>query len=150
MFFKCKYIICTIYEKLLYARTIGNVVLDDSCKQQQKQKYKLRTGKLIPFGKLIKSLECSIQRSSMRIKFGANAAGSGKRVICLSHPTNKEEMNSILELEEDMEPQKTIKERVNSCYYPLNYTHYAKRILNMILQQTRGSYAEVTQQTIKK
>ena len=41
----------------------------------------------------------------MRIKFGANAAGSGKRVICLSHPTNKEETNkndSRIEPDENM------------------------------------------------
>ena len=44
--------------------------------EPRNQKHKLRTRKLIPFGKLIKSLECSIQRSSMRIKFGGNAAGS--------------------------------------------------------------------------
>ena len=62
--------------------TLWMIIFDDNSKpydihtlEPRNQKHKLRTRKLIPFGKLIKSLECSIQRSSMRIKFG-NAAGS--------------------------------------------------------------------------
>ena len=63
--------------------TLGMIIFDDNNEpydihtlEPRNQKHKLRTRKLIPFGKLIKSLECSIQRSSMRIKFGGNAAGS--------------------------------------------------------------------------
>ena len=68
----------------------------------------------------------------MRIKFGANAAGSGKRVICLSHPTNKEENELYTRARRRYGTVENHKREINSYHYPLNSSQYAERIFNKI------------------
>ena len=73
----------------------------------------------------------------MRIKFGANAAGSGKRVICLSHPTNKEENELYTRARRRYGTVENHKREINSYHYPLNSSQYADKISNKIAKSAK-------------